>query len=279
MKIRKTIIPLIFISILAYFFLFKMQNKLFITYEVDDNVVDKIIAQNITPGMSDYEKVRAIHDYIILTTKYDYENVNNDTIPDIDFTAKGVLEKHIGVCRGYAEAFKLLMDELNIDCEIVTGYAGNVSHAWNIVKIDNEWFQIDCTYDDPLDENNSNDTSNNLRYDYFLVTDTQMYLDHTPDEQTQICNSEKYMYQEKLNGVPYIILDSIQQLPGALLKDISQTNNSMTFYFPENIDLESSNIVERLSILLGNSGNQFTQFYYTPVAKCGNYYYTTFTVE
>ena len=87
------------------------------------------------------------------------------------------------------------------------------------------------------------------------------------------------MYQEKLNGVPYIILDSIQQLPGALLKDISQTNNSMTFYFPENIDLESSNIVERLSILLGNSGNQFTQFYYTPVAKCGNYYYTTFTVE
>lgn len=256
-----------------------MQNEVFMDYKVDEKVINEIIANNITESMDEYEKVRSIHDYIVISTKYDEENLKKDTIPDIDFTAKGVLEKNIGVCRGYAEAFKLLMDKLKIDCEIVTGYADSVSHAWNVVKIDGVWYQIDCTYDDPVDENNAAGNSDNLRYDYFLITDEQICLDHTLDEFKYDCNSEKYMYQEKIKDVPYTILSSIQTLPTALLNSIDKNKNSMTFYFPENISLESSQLVERLSILLGNTGHSFTQFYYTPVQKCGKYYYTTFFVE
>lgn len=279
MKARKTIILLVSISILAYLYLFKMQNAMFKEFEVDKKVINEIIANNITDSMSEYEKVRAIHDYIIISTKYDEENLKKDTIPDIDFTAKGVLEEHLAVCRGYAEAFKLLMDELDIDCEIVTGYADSVSHAWNVVNVDGAWYQIDCTYDDPVDENNTAGNGDNLRYDYFLVTDEQICLDHTPDELKYDCNSEKYMYQEKMRDVPFVILNSIQMLPGILLENIDKNITSMTFYFPENIDLETSRIIERLSILLGNTGHSFTQFYYTPVQKCGKYYYTSFFVE
>ena len=279
MKAKKTIIMLVSLSILAYLYLFKMQSSLFKDYKVDAKVVNEIIANNISDSMSEYEKVRAIHDYIVISTKYDEENLKNNTLPDIDFTAKGVLEKHLGVCRGYAEAFKLLMDELGIECEIVTGYADSISHAWNVVKVDGEWYQIDCTYDDPVDENNAAGNDDNLRYDYFLVTNEQISLDHTPDEIKYDCNSEKYMYQEKMKGVPFTILKSIQMVPQALLNSIDNNNNAMTFYFPDNIDLEASNIVEQLSILLGNTGYSFTQFYYTPVQKCGKYYYTTFYVE
>lgn len=279
MKTRKTFLFFISLSILGYLYLFKLQNSMFNEYTVDDKVVKQIIANNITEDMGEYEKVRSIHDYIVISTKYDDENLEKNTIPDIDFTAKGVLEKHLGVCRGYAEAFKLLMDELSIECEIVTGYADSVSHAWNVVKVDGVWYQIDCTFDDPVDDNNIAGNSDNLRYDYFLVTNEQICLDHTPDELKYDCSSEKYMYQEKMKNVPFIFLDSIQTLPAALLEGIDNHHTSMTFYFPENINLETSRIVERLSFLLGNTGHSFTQFYYTPVQKCGKYYYTTFFVE
>lgn len=68
----------------------------------------EIIEQIIKPGMSDIDKAKAIHDYIIRNTKYDYENWLNNTIPPVSYTAYGVLIKGMGVCQGYTEAFNLL---------------------------------------------------------------------------------------------------------------------------------------------------------------------------
>lgn len=247
-------------------------------YEVNSTVVDNILSQIITPEMDTYNKVKYIHDYIVSTTEYDHINLENNTIPDIDYTAKGVLENHIGVCRGYAEAFKLLMDNLNIECEIETGYADGISHAWNVVKIDNEWYQIDCTYDDPVDVSGDNTQNNYLRYDYFLITSAQMYIDHQSDKQKHLCSSEKYMYQEKQKDIPYYILDSVQQLPTNITYLYGQGYHKVTFYFPDYTDLSDGTLLNDISKMLGYSGNA-SQFSYTPVMKCGKYYYTTLTVS
>jgi len=164
---------LIFIAFIAELCVFlnytKNRNQTFDTdyidtskYALEAGTLDTIIAGNITSSMSDYDKIKAIHDYIVSTAEYDYENVEKDTIPDIDYTAKGILENHIGVCMGYSEAFQLLMDELDIECYTVSGIANNEKHSWNVVNIDGEYYHVDCTFDDPItsfDDINTSDSS------------------------------------------------------------------------------------------------------------------------
>lgn len=245
-------------------------------YKVDDAVVESIINENINESMSDYEKVKTIHDYIVNTTVYDHDNLVNNTIPDVDYTAKGVLENNIAVCRGYAEAFKLLMNELGIECEILTGKADNISHAWNVVKIDNEWYQVDCTFDDPVTTDGVR--KDTLRYDYFLITDEQMYLDHIADSNSYICSSDKYMYQEKEYGVPYYILNSVYQLSTQLQLIYDRGEKKATFYFPDSEDVAENIFNNVLPTTLGYIQG-VRQYTYTPVNQCGKYYYTTITVS
>ena len=281
LRTKRVLFIFIILSIFTYIYIFEMQDDIFPDYSVDDDIVDKIILENIRSDMSEYEKVLAIHDYIVLSTTYDIKNLNNNTIPDLDYTAKGVLENKIGVCRGYSEAFKLLMDKLGIECEIMTGRADGVSHAWNVVKIDNKWYQIDCTYDDPLDNEDSEGESDNLRYDYFLITDDQMYIDHTPDKDSKSydCFYEDYMYMEKVPGVPYYILKNIHLIPNALIQVVDSGTRSVTFYFPDNMDFENSGISDEIATSLGRNKTSFSTFSYTPVAKCGKYYYSTISVQ
>lgn len=84
------------------------------------------------------------------------------------------------VCSGYANAFKLLRSSSGIPCEYVSGSAytkdGYEGHAWNQVAIDNKWYNVDVTWCD--DE---------MRYDYFLVPDRQIYLDHKTDNANHVC--------------------------------------------------------------------------------------------
>lgn len=278
MRKRGLLTILLLLLTIAYVIHIKNEEDAFIPdkYKVSNEVIETIIYENIHTSMSEYEKVKAIHDYIVNTTEYDHYNLENDSIPDIDYTAKGVLENKIAVCRGYAEAFKLLMNELDIECEILTGKADNISHAWNVVKIDDEWYQIDCTFDDPVTTDGVK--TNTLRYDYFLVTDEQMYLDHIPDDNEYQCTSDKYMYQEKQFGVPYYILDSIYQLSTTLSVIYNQGETKITFYFPEGGAVAENVFNNVLPMSLGRIQG-IRQFTYTPITQCGQYYYTTITIS
>jgi len=144
-------------------------------------VAQSIITQIISPTMSDYDKELAIHDYIINTTSYDYDRLMSGTIPDSSYTAAGVLINKIAVCEGYSEATKLLLNLIDIECEIVIGVGeNNVPHAWNIVKIDGDWYMLDTTYDDPITFTNGKRVET-LSYDYFNVTSNTLKKDHTWD--------------------------------------------------------------------------------------------------
>lgn len=279
---RKDFWLILILGILSYVLYFQCHKQQYKQYGVADETVNKIIEHTITNDMTDYEKVKAIHDYIVLTTEYDKENLEKDTIPDLDFTAKGVLVKHKGVCRGYAEAFKLLLDELDINNEIITGTADKISHAWNVVEIDNEWYHVDCTYDDPIDNSSgyiteSNNT--NLRYDYFLITDAQILIDHTTSYKKHACTSDKYMYCEKQKGIPFKIVYSTNQIPELLLDYYKNGYSSVTFYFQSNQDLSNAQFSEKLSILIHKNNLSFTQYQYTPITLCGKYYYATITLQ
>lgn len=134
-----------------------------------------IIENNITPYMSDVEKAKAIHDYLVLNTAYDYDNYVKNCLPDASYNIEGILLYNTGVCSGYARAFQLFMDVLDVECIYVTGtdIQTGIGHAWNEIKIDGVWSHVDVTWDDPVP-----DTAGYVRHKYFMVDDATMHKDH-----------------------------------------------------------------------------------------------------
>ncbi len=136
-----------------------------------ETVAPGAVEKIITDDMTAREKARAIHDYLVLNCKYDYDNYVKGTVSLESRLAYGVLCKGSAVCQGYAAAFNLLARLADVPCEIVTGTAqGNTDlHAWNVVHIDGNDYYIDATHDDPVP-----DRVGYVSYQYFLRTAEEM---------------------------------------------------------------------------------------------------------
>lgn len=140
---------------------------------------------------NDFKKAVAAHDYIIRNCIYNVDAIDNDELTDDDFNEYGVFVKGKAVCEGYAKAYKMLMDIADIDCIIVTGTVGEneISHAWNMIKLDNSWYHVDVTYDDP------NPETKEIIYLYMNVTDEIIEKDHKWNKKnTPEANNTKYDY-------------------------------------------------------------------------------------
>lgn len=127
-----------------------------------EDILDLIIAE----GMKDVDKIKAVHDYIVLNTEYAYDEYLNQTLKDEHFSEEGVLWEGKAVCQGYAYTFQLCMELLGIDSIIVEGedLISKVNHAWNMVAIDGEWYHVDTTWDDPVP-----DRKDMIDYKYFWL--------------------------------------------------------------------------------------------------------------
>lgn len=119
-------------------------------------VVDKCAAiykEIIKDGMSDTEKVAAIHDYLIYHADY---TANGDLSQATarNCSVAGLVLDGSAVCDGYARTFYLMAKAAGLDCEYVNGEAvpqkNDFGHAWNRVKADGKWYYVDCTWDDPV---------------------------------------------------------------------------------------------------------------------------------
>lgn len=157
---------------------------------------------------NDYKKVVAAHDYIIRNCIYNVDGIDDDSLTDDDFSPYGVLVKGKAVCEGYAKTFKMLMDIADIDCIMVTGNVGenDIPHAWNMVKLDDSWYHVDVTYDDP------NPETKEIVYLYLNVTDDVIEKDHKWNKNTTPqALSTTYDYL-KINKTNYGTKDEIVQL-------------------------------------------------------------------
>ncbi len=157
--------------------------------------VNEIVNELIQPGMSDYEKEKALHDYIINNTEYDYDNFQAGSIPASSYTAYGILILGRGVCEGYAEAMHMLCSEAGLNSMVVYGtslYKGKwYNHAWNIVKVDNQYYQLDVCWDDEIEPGGSGA----LSYAYYNLNNLDMYKDHHWDKlQYPSCTATQYNY-------------------------------------------------------------------------------------
>ena len=156
--------------------------------------VTEIVNKVVKTDMKDYEKELALHDYLVNNAQYD-KRLFTGNMPDESYTAYGVLINGTGVCEGYAEAMNRLLIAAGIDSKMVIGEAndGNewIEHAWNIVKIGGQYYQLDSTWDDPV----TDDGSNVLRHSYFNITDNQISKDHKWNKADYPeCNSTTYNF-------------------------------------------------------------------------------------
>ncbi|WP_024833258.1 Ig-like domain-containing protein [Ruminiclostridium josui] len=121
------------------------------------NTADEIIASVVTPGMTPLEKEKALHDYICNNTTYTL---------GVYTGAYGVLIDKKGACDAISDTMNILLNRAGIECiKVAHGWAGG-AHAWNIVKIDDKYYHLDCTWDTIYTKQNGA-----LCYTYFNVND------------------------------------------------------------------------------------------------------------
>lgn len=174
--------------------------------------VEQILANEIQPGMSDFEKEKAIHDYIVTNCAFaeGYSSMERSENEDV-YKAYGALVNGSAVCNGYAEAMYLLMYACGVECRMVIGTADGSDHAWNMVNMEDGWYQVDVTWDDPTP-----DRKGYVQYDYFNLTDNAMGVSHQwSEEGYPVCEKQTYNYfsyydricnsyeefQNKINGM------------------------------------------------------------------------------
>lgn len=151
-----------------------------------NNKIKEILAEMKLEDASEYKKVKTIHDYIIKNISYDITVKNN--------TAYEGLKNRATACQGYANLTYKMLTEAGMQCRVITGVADGEAHAWNIVQIGDLWYNLDCTWDDPIGGMNDNIGK---RYAYFLKCNKN-FKDHVRDEEYNTAEfNEKYKMSEK----------------------------------------------------------------------------------
>lgn len=145
-----------------------LNNEAKLNTAVLNKKVDEIIST--MPQTNDYDKIKYFHDYIIKNCVY---NLYGDNI----HSAYGALIDGEAVCEGYSKAMALLCNSVGIECIIVTGYGDDIPHMWNMLKYNGNWYHMDLTWDDPVDNKGIFD-SDYVQYDYFNVTTDQILQNH-----------------------------------------------------------------------------------------------------
>lgn len=222
-NITITIVPSI-----AYAYNNNLVNEL---SEIDQQVLQKaceVLSNIISDEMSEYDKIKAIHDYMVANTIYnsqvaaDYRN-GIEVTDENAFEARGVVLDGTAVCDGYSKAFSMYMELLNIECVRITGTAKDIPHAWNAVKLDDDWYIVDTTHDDPLPDGGSR-----VSYDYFLVSDEMVAETHNTDMPYPKCDGTKYLY----SVYGEFIIGSVEDYETEFLRQYNEGIRTITILYP-----------------------------------------------
>ncbi|MBQ9313673.1 MAG: hypothetical protein IJ220_01540 [Clostridia bacterium] len=214
-----------------------------------DEIVEQInIKMNSLHINNDYEKLKFFYDWIVENTEYESNSNSQDM--------RSVFLQSSSVCAGYARAFQYLCQKNNMECTYVSGYTINhESHAWNLVKLSDQYYWVDVTWGDPV---YVGEKSNEINYNYFLVDDEDFMQTHTI---------------ENKNGMAF-------QYPKC-------TDNSLNYYrrnhsYFEEYDATSiseylrgkfrNNIYSEIELKFSNK-EEFDEFIYHHIQKNGAYIY------
>jgi len=173
------------------------------------------------------EAVKVLHDYLVLELKYD------ESFQKISHSPEGVMKNKTAVCDGYSRTMQLLLFMLDIESRIISGTAGEQSHAWNLVKIGDDWYHVDVTWDDPVP-----DVKGKVGYLYFLKNDAYMAKTHTwKSDITCTANEyQVYMYRD-------VLCESYDDIRAVYSKQIGN-KEYLTFCYPKSGEVNRDLILD-----------------------------------
>lgn len=185
--------------------------------------IDSQVAQlcaGIAPGASDYEIVSTLYDGIIELVDYDtltlnatqgVENAEDE--PDELRNIVGTFINKKVVCAGYAKAMQYILYKYGIEC----AYISNEDHAWNLVKMDGEYYYVDATWGDPSNTDPEENGDFGTKYSFLgMTTDDLEAIDshEIPNDITvPECTATEYNYYVQNDLVfDYYDTDKLQQM-------------------------------------------------------------------
>jgi hypothetical protein len=164
----------------------------------------KVLIEIIDDNMTTYEKVKAIHDWLIMNVTYDADLLNlvyigGTTSAYNGFYLEGVFDDKKAVCEGISKAFACMANIEGIPCVVVEGYQTQnptgAGHAWNKIKIDGKWYIIDATSDGVIIGNQFEV----LSYKFFLISEEEMKEKYTGTKFENILCNSNYDYYKNFN--------------------------------------------------------------------------------
>jgi hypothetical protein len=123
---------------------------------------------------SDYEKSLVLYESLIRNVAYDLDSENNQNILSVFLGEKTV-------CQGYACAAQYLLHACGIDSAIVTGTGQGQAHAWNLVKLDGDYYYMDVTWGATDYTGAVNAIKRGINYGYLNITTEELLSNHTPE--------------------------------------------------------------------------------------------------
>lgn len=143
--------------------------------------VTAILKDIIKIGMNDDQKEKIIHDYIVTHVAYD-TSISR-------FSAYEALKNGTTVCSGYSQLAYKMLNQAGIETKIVLGKGNGEDHAWNLVKLRDTWYHLDCTFDDPLP-----DIKGRALYNYYNLNDEKISKDHSFEKSDYPAAAKVYIY-------------------------------------------------------------------------------------
>lgn len=197
------------------------------TLDMAKSVLDEII----TDGMSDYEKELAVYNWMCANIGFDDGSL--EVIPDAGSQADnphGALKYHKAVCVGYATTFRLLMQMMDIECMVV--HDSYLSHTWNLVMLDGQWYHTDV-YSDAPDGNFSH---------FNLNDDAMMNMQEWNTDFFPAADGYKYNYAylqkvecEDIYSIPEQLRTAIDAKSGVASFDLGKEISDSTYSILETI--------------------------------------------
>lgn len=136
--------------------------------------------------MTEYDRELYVHDWLVENCNYadDVFKISDDFL---SFTSYGAMVNNKAVCEGYTRAMQMMLATVGVESFPIVGIGNDGLHMWNAVKVENEWYYLDPTW---------NDTEKGSGYDYFNLTTEQILYDHTilpvysQLSEEQVCGSD-----------------------------------------------------------------------------------------
>ena len=134
--------------------------------EAINKKLDELYPQLVDENKSDTENIRTIHDYIINHTKYDSDRSDKKIIKYRSDIAYGPLFEGYGICGGYTDLMELFLERMGI----VSFKVSSDQHIWNAVYYNDNWLNLDLTWDDPV----ADDGKNYLEHNFFMISTNKL---------------------------------------------------------------------------------------------------------